>query len=142
MKFYKGMKLCHYYDAGAFEATVIDILNSKKLNGSNVEIIVEQFEDGNVQAEEAKYLGTKVRIKDCAACDNLACKSNPKYVPPPPPDSEKRLADDVREYAKRLAICAITGDVYEDDVYENIMDFLKRKKNLIDKYYDEDYDDD
>lgn len=139
MKFVKGMKLCHYYDTGAFESTVIDTFVSQKLNGSNVEIVIEQFDDGNVEAEESKHLKSKVRIKNCMACDNLVCKSHPKYIPPPPPDSEKRLADDVKEYANTLAICAITGDVYEDDVYENIMSFLERKKNLIDKYYDEDW---
>ena len=75
--------------------------------GCDVEIVVEQFDDGNVET--------------------------------PPPDSEERLADDVKEYANMLATCAITGDVYEDDVYEDIMNFLERKKNLIDKYYDEDW---
>lgn len=142
MEFYKGMKLCHYYETGTFEAIVIDILNSKKLNGSNVRIVVQQFDDGNVEAEEERYLKTKARIKDCAACENLKCKAHPKYVPPPPPDSEKLLANDVKEYAERLAISAITGDVSEEQVYESIMKFLERKKNLINSFYDEDdYDD-
>ena len=29
-----------------------------------------------------------------------------------------------------LADCAITGDVYEDQVYEDIMKFLHRKRKL------------
>ena len=48
-------------------------------------------------------------------------------------DNEKRLINDIKEYVNTLAILSYYEGIDKESVYENIMDFLERQKNLASK---------